>query len=186
FVPDSFNQNPIDLISDNALDNERTEERQFRNGRRSASKSNANKKGEFFVDLAEHEVFGGDTLKRHVGKKEATLKAVVRAPRKFWGPMVSTERKQHGSFKSLSSAQKLVNSTITQNQDQVKLVASGKRRRVYIKKTFNSKTGIEARKMGPNGKIVIRNTYEVAVVLIHTPDMPGGFIVLTAYPLNSN
>jgi SPP1 gp7 family putative phage head morphogenesis protein len=136
-------------------------------------------------DLAEHEAAGGHTIALHVGKSEEFLLRAVSVDQ-FQSWLFSTFRKRHGSFSSLQAAQSLTNSNLSQNAEIVNQVATGQRSEAFITSEFASVTGIEAFRTGPreSAPVVIRQTFGVATVIQHAPDMPNGFIIITSYPRN--
>jgi Phage portal protein/Bacterial CdiA-CT RNAse A domain len=78
------------------------------------------------VDLSEEEQRGGHTIERHVGKSQDYLLSLINDEEmaaQRHGDLA--EGLREGSFTSLEAANKLVNSTIAKNQDQVDLVTSG-------------------------------------------------------------
>lgn len=136
-------------------------------------------------DLTEHEAAGGHTFALHVGKSEEFLLRAVSVDQ-FQSWLFSTFRKRHGSFSSLQAAQSLTNSNLSQNAEIVNQVATGQRSEAFITSEFASVTGIEAFRSGPreSAPVVIRQTFGVATVIQHAPDMPNGFIIITSYPRN--
>jgi hypothetical protein len=89
-----------------------------------------------------------------------------------------------GSFSSVEAANKLVNSTLAQNQGTVNQVAAGILRSDVVHAQFDSITGIEA--VGPNirSEIYFRQTYGVGVMIRHDPDSPRGYLIVSGFPSN--
>jgi hypothetical protein len=134
------------------------------------------------VDLSEEESNGAHTIDEHVGKSDKYLLRRVQDSRFQIGPFGLTPRV--GSFPSLQAAEKLVNSTISQNQDVVDQVASGDLDVKRINAWFKSSTGKEAYAPSARAKPEIRDTWGIAVVLRHDPTARRGFRVISAYPIN--
>lgn len=124
-------------------------------------------------DLAEHEDKGGHTISLHVGKSEEFLFRAVSVDQ-FQSWFFSTFRKRHGSFSSLQAAQRLTNSSLSQNAQFVNAVTTGRRTEAFIIRAFASVTGIEAFRTGPreSAPIVIRQTFGVGTLIEYAPDMP--------------
>jgi hypothetical protein len=95
-----------------------------------------------------------------------------------------------GSFASLGSAGKLINSTLADNQEIVDRVAASKDERgdalrgATIEKTFQQPTGYEAYAPNARSKAEIRDTYSVKVVIRHDDKMKNGYQILTSFPFN--
>lgn len=133
------------------------------------------------VRLEEEELRGGHTIEAHVNRSEEALKAqaleaLVANPK--------AQDSRSGSFSSLATANKLVNSTLAQNADVVGQVVSGIRDRAIAISQFASVTGIEAVAPNARSEPYIRQTYGVGVVIIHDRYASRGFRVLTAFPTN--
>jgi Bacterial CdiA-CT RNAse A domain len=111
------------------------------------------------VDLREDEARGGHTIERHVGKSEAYLKTEVQEMARA---MVERDEDPRGvrlgSFTSLQSATRLVNSTLAQNRDVVDEVIRGQRGGEEVDAIFDSPTGYEA-------YLPRRNLYRICVTL---------------------
>jgi hypothetical protein len=135
------------------------------------------------VDLREDQARGGHTIERHVGKSESFLKTEVR---EMAERMVETDQDPRGvrlgSFTSLQSATRLVNSTLAQNRDVVDEVISGQRGGVEVDAVFDSPTGYEAYLPTPQSIPYMRDTHGVHVVIARDPGFSRGYRVLTAYP----
>jgi hypothetical protein len=87
-----------------------------------------------------------------------------------------------GSFTSVQSANRLVNSTISDNQDKIdQEIRYGEQ--VLISKSFKSPTGYEAYLARANAEPVIRNTFSVEVLIRPDPRSARGWRVHTAYPV---
>lgn len=134
-------------------------------------------------DLAAHEAIGGHTIATHVGKSEAFLLRSVARPR-LRLPIASLFRWRHGSFPSLEAAQKLTNSNLAQNSDIVFEVSIGKRSKAFITSEFSSPTGTEAYRTTRrlSSPVRVRETFGVGTVIVHAPEMPDGFLIVTSYP----
>jgi hypothetical protein len=135
------------------------------------------------VDLLEEEQRGGHAIKEHVGKTERYLKtrvesealAIVARGDSFEGLGV-------GSFHSLSSATRLVNSTLAQNQAIVDSVTRGEVPIGVMTSHYNSPTGQEAFLPRFHAQPYMRSTYGVSVVIVRDPRSPRGFRVQSAFP----
>jgi hypothetical protein len=88
-----------------------------------------------------------------------------------------------GSFSSLEAANKLVNSTLAQNQTVVDQVAQGAVRRDEVEARFGSPTGYEAYVRTTHAQPELRDTYGVRVVIGHDPFAARGYRIITAYPI---
>lgn len=91
---------------------------------------------------------------------------------------------REGSFSSLEAANKLVNSTVAQNQDTVALVAAGLLPRAELDAQFASPTGYEAFLRTGVSAAYIRPTYGVRVIVVPDPTSARGYRVHTAFPVN--
>jgi Bacterial CdiA-CT RNAse A domain len=135
------------------------------------------------VDLREDEARGGHTIERHVGKSEAYLKTEVQEMARA---MVERDEDPRGvrlgSFTSLQSATRLVNSTLAQNRDVVDEVIRGQRGGEEVDAIFDSPTGYEAYLPRPQSVPYMRDTYGVRVVIARDPGSSRGYSVLTAFP----
>lgn len=136
------------------------------------------------VDLFQEEQNGGHTISEHVGKNSAYLMDRVNQTLQVDTPFGSYELvpERAGSFPSVQAAQKLINSTLSQNPLTVSMVANGLLPKELVTATFPSKTGIEAFRPSSTAQPYIRDTYGVGVVIQFDPKSSKGFRVLTAYP----
>jgi hypothetical protein len=91
-----------------------------------------------------------------------------------------------GSFTSLDSATRLVNSTLAQNRTIVDQVASGALPVKRVEAQFGSVTGYEAYAPTERSQPYMRDTYGVGVVIRHDPLSGKGFGVISAFPRNIN
>ena len=137
------------------------------------------------VNLLEEEGgrHGGHTITVHAGRSPQSLLSRVRGDR-IRGVTHSTYRKRDGSFPSVAAANRLVNSALAQNSFIVAQVANGSQRRAFLVARFASATGIEAYAPTEHSIPYLRTTYGVAVEIVHDPNAPNGFRVVTAYPRN--
>jgi len=131
--------------------------------------------------LLEERERGGHTIEKHVGKTPEWLLAAARGDRRVLG-IVEHARSRWGAFPSLEAANRLVNAALSQNQQLVEIVASGRLQRDLITAQFSSRTGIEAYAPSIRAQHYIRDTYGVGVVIVHDPRSRNGFTVQTAYP----
>lgn len=87
-----------------------------------------------------------------------------------------------GSFTSLEAANKLVNSTRSDNSAIVEKVASGELGGARVEKEFGSKTGYEAFKRNDRAQPYIRDATAVGVFIAHDSSLPRGYRIVTAFP----
>ncbi len=136
------------------------------------------------VDLLEQEQRGGHAISEHADRTYDYLKARVRD-----GARSTLERGDTfdglsvGSFTSVQSANRLVNSTISANQNKVDQGIRDGESSVVISKRFTSPTGYEAYLARANAEPVIRDTFGVKVVIQPDPGSARGWRVHTAYPI---
>ena len=137
--------------------------------------------GRFRNDLLIHEMrTDAHTIKEHVGKSEEYM---LRRVQGFQAdPDVS--RFTSGSFSSLESANRLVNSVMDTHSDVVNEVAAGIRPGAALAVEFDSVTGREAFAATRNATPYMRETYSVRVVIKHDPASPFGYWIHTAFPSN--
>lgn len=81
----------------------------------------------------------GHTIREHVGRSRTSLIRRVRRERTRI-LFITVGRRRDGSLSSLSSANRLVNATLAQNRAIVDEVASGRRRRAFVRGWFRSPT----------------------------------------------
>jgi hypothetical protein len=136
------------------------------------------------VDLLEEEERGGHAIKEHIGKSDSYLKArVEREALAIVERGDSFEGLGVGSFHSLSSATKLVNSTIAKNRAVIERVVGGQDRVGFITSYFSSPTGKEAFLARFHAQPYMRDIYGVSVVIVRDPRSPRGFRVQSAFPI---
>ena len=136
-----------------------------------------------YVDLANEERLGGHPIEEHVGKSVSYLKAKVREEASrivdrgddFRGLSV-------GSFHSLSSANRLVNSTIAKNRDIIDQLLRGERQTAFFDAEFGSATGYEAYLPRYHAEPHMRETNSVGVFVLKDPFAKKGWRVQSAYP----
>jgi hypothetical protein len=88
-----------------------------------------------------------------------------------------------GSFTSVQSANRLVNSTISDNQAKIDQGIRDGEPSVEISKRFPSPTGYEAYLARAHAEPVIRNTFGVKVVIRPDAGSTRGWRVHSAYPV---
>jgi hypothetical protein len=142
------------------------------------------RQGGYPVDLLEERELGGHAIEGHI-RSDQSLKSdlearVAEAVRK--GDSVSDMRQ--GSFSSLESANKLVNSTIAENPEQVSRIVNGTSPKENLDKDFPFPTGKEAVARTERSQIYIQDTYSVRVVIVPDGSVAKGFRVETAFPMN--
>jgi hypothetical protein len=136
------------------------------------------------VDLLEQEQRGGHTIGEHAGMTYDYLKSRAREEARR-----TLERGDYfdgfsaGSFTSVQSANRLVNSTISDNQDKIDQVMRDGEPFVLISKSFKSPTGYEAYLARAHAEPVIRDTFGVEVLIRSDPGSARGWRVHTAYPV---
>jgi Bacterial CdiA-CT RNAse A domain len=135
------------------------------------------------TSLLDEEARGGHTIKRHVGKSDIHLLDRVRTE-KIRAGIFTIGLKRAGTFPSVEAAEKLVNLSISRNQDAVDRILSGTSQQEYIEEMFPSPTGREAYRKSDQSQPYMRDTYGVALWLGRDPSSPNGYIVRTAYPMN--
>ncbi len=69
------------------------------------------------IDILEEDALGGHTFEKHVAKPEECLKARILGSRTNIAGIVTFGEARAGSFTSIEATNKLVNSTISQNQE---------------------------------------------------------------------
>ena len=141
--------------------------------------------GRYFVDLTQEEDFGGHTLEKHVGKSDDYLLYRMNTEVYDYG-IFETPLNFASTFPSLGAANKLVNSTLSQNSTFVDDVAAGNygNNPVEVISHFESPTGRQAFRTSDNSQPRLRNVFGVLVVIKYDPSVPKGFYIKTAYPTN--
>jgi hypothetical protein len=135
------------------------------------------------IDLREEEQRGGHAIAAHVGKSRDYLLSVVRDIQQDTIDNESFIRGvREGSFTSLEAANKIVNSTISQNQNIVDSVAQGASQRGELDAQFSSPTGYEAFAQSERSQVEIRTTYGVRVIIAYDAASGKGYRIVTAYP----
>jgi hypothetical protein len=134
------------------------------------------------VDLQEERRLGGHTIENHIGKSEPYLLNLVQQQ------ALSTTRRgeyaeglREGSFSSLEAANKLVNSTIAQNETKVDLVITGSSPREQLDAQFSSPTGYEAYARTERSAAYIRDTNGVRVIIVPDRNSAKGYRVDTHF-----
>jgi len=136
------------------------------------------------IDLREEDRRGGHTIAEHVNVNPERL-----ADRLHREADRSIERGDEfrglaiGSFTSLDSATKLVNSAISQNQDAVSSVARGREPFAIIEARFDSITGYEAYLPTFHAQPYARDTYGVRVFVVRDQSVGRGYRVQSAFPI---
>jgi HK97 family phage portal protein len=136
------------------------------------------------IDLLEQQQRGGHTISEHVDRTYDYLKSRARENAQnildrgddFRGARV-------GSFTSVQSANRLVNSTISDNQAKVDQAIRDGEPHVLISKNFKSPTGYEAYVARAHAEPYIRNTFGVEVLIRPDPGSARGWRVHSAYPV---
>ena len=140
------------------------------------------------LNLLEHEnVNGSHTIGQHVGKSDAYLLGRMQGIRQ--GPF-TLYKVAHSTFSSLESANRLVSSTLGSPENRLLLetFVRGDANQIVLHKYFGSVTGRVAYRSGHipfirAGKVVFTAGTGVTAVVRRNDQMPGGFVVHTAYPI---
>lgn len=135
------------------------------------------------VDILEEGPVGAHIYAQHVNKSDDYLLGRVRGGGLATRPF-SLVPKRAGTFPSVEAANKLINSTLSDNSGTVAEIASGNRAGEFVVKTFASPTGREAFSPPPYAQPYIRDTHSVAVVIAHDRAAKRGFRIISAYPMN--
>lgn len=146
--------------------------------------------GNYGVNLLEHEgINDGHPVSLHVNKSDEFLVVAVRIKQAIGRQdyvdrrLLSKDGVRHGTFANITAANKLVNATIAANSAAVdQFLQSGKEYGSFSA-YFNSATGREAYAPGWWGKVELRETYGVRIVLRRDPTFPQPFRVHTAFPI---
>jgi hypothetical protein len=140
------------------------------------------------VNILEEDALGGHTFERHVNKPDEYLKARILASRRNIPFIGNAGEKRAGSFTSLEAANKLVNSTLSQNHEKVDAFVKGQFPLwlpfMYVHADFNAPTGYEAYAPNDRSQPMMRTTYGVTVHILRTDRSKKGYYVLRAWPTN--
>jgi hypothetical protein len=141
--------------------------------------------GPFRLDYTEEErgLHDGHTIRDHVGKSDENLKQRSARTRTSVGP-IGFWKPRIGSFHSLSAANRLVNSALSQNAALVEEVVKGGREAAILEAWFDTPTGKEAFAPKFNSSTTIRETFGVRILIRHDGASPRGFRIFTAFPTN--
>jgi hypothetical protein len=140
--------------------------------------------GGYPVDLLEERELGGHAIERHVTSRQSVVNNVRDGIDYARRNGDSTGDMRESSFTSLEAANKLVNSTISENPDQVNRVVSGLSPKEILHKEFETPTGFEAYAKNESSSIILSDTYAVRVVIVPDGRVAKGFRVDTAFPTN--
>jgi HK97 family phage portal protein len=140
------------------------------------------------ISILEEDAIGGHTFERQVNKPEEYLKARILGSRRNIPLIASYGEKRAGSFTSLEAANKLVNSTISQNQARIDAFVQGRIPMslpfMYAHADLDAPTGYEAYAPNHRARPTMRTTYGVTVHIIRSDRSPRGYYVLRAWPTN--
>lgn len=139
----------------------------------------------YAVDLRAEEARGGHTIREHVAKPSEYLLTRVRREQSDTAAQRNrAEGLRVGSFASLDSATRLVNSTLARNRLIVDQVANGTLPGGRMTSRFEGVTGYEAYAATERSQAYMRETRGVFVRILRDPTSDRGYRVLTAYPVN--
>ena len=140
------------------------------------------------ISILEEDALGGHTFERHVNKTEEYLKARLLANRPSGPTIFGVGEKRAGSFSSLEAADKLVNSTLSQNRDKIEAFVAGRFPMslpfMYAHADFDAPTGYEAYAANNRQQPQMRTTYGVTVHIVRTDKSSKGYYVVRAWPTN--
>jgi hypothetical protein len=140
------------------------------------------------IDILEEDRLGGHTFERHIGKPFAYLEARLLNNRVNIPYIVAIGEKRAGSFTTVEAANKLINSTVSQNKDEIATFLAGGIMRLWpyetLYATFKQPTGYEAYTQDDETPVTKRTTYDVGVRIVRDASVPRGFRVDSAWPLN--
>ena len=140
------------------------------------------------INIVEEDALGGHTFARHVNKPEEYLRARILGSRRNIPYIASFGERRAGSFTSLEAANKLVNSTISQNQERVDAFVQGRFPMslpfMYAHADFDAPTGYEVYAPNHRAQPIMRTTYGVTVHIVRSDRSPRGYYVLRAWPTN--
>jgi len=142
------------------------------------------------VDILEEDALGGHTVERHVAKPEEYLKARILGSRiNVFGIITAGERRA-GSFTSIEAANKLVNSTLAQNQDKVDAFVARRFPSILpfmnLFADFDSPTGYEVYAPNDRAQPRMRQTYGVTVHIRRSDQSDKGYFVHSSWPMNKD
>lgn len=142
------------------------------------------------IDILEEDALGGHTFERHVNKPDEYLKARILGSRVNIPYIVSVGEKRAGSFTSLEAANKLLNSTVAQNQEKIDAFVKGSFPLslpfMYVYAEFSTPTGYEAYAPNDRSQPTMRATYGVTAHIVRSGQSDKGYYVFRAWPMNSD
>lgn len=130
---------------------------------------------------------GGHTIRDHVNKSDEYLIGEVerRGQRYSIAPSVSVViYRAEGSFSDVRTANDLVNRALDSDQEKIDRVANSVSASETIDYRVGRTTGKEAYYSIESGKVEMRRTHSVRVVIVADRTLDRGFRVLTAFPFN--
>ena len=141
----------------------------------------------YSVDLqAEEQLWGGHTVRDHVGKSPDELIAEAKGTLVDYpagGGFIVSTYIPAGSYPSLEVANDFVNRLLQSHTDKVDLVAGGQLDEAWIEDRIGYPTGAEAL-LDAQRHFTTRSTYNAGVLIVHDGRVPRGYRVKTAYPKN--
>jgi len=142
------------------------------------------------VDILEEDALGGHTVERHVAKSEEYLKARILGSRTNVAGILTFGEARAGSFASVEAANKLVNSTLSQNRDKIDAFVGSQFPAfspfMFLFAEFDSPTGYEAYARNPRSQPVMRSTSSVTVFVRRSDRSDKGYYVESAWPMNED
>jgi hypothetical protein len=122
-----------------------------------------------------------------VGKPEEYLKARILGSRRNISGIITLGERRAGSFTSLESANKLVNSTLSTNSTDIDNFVAGRFPAVlpfkYVHADFDSPTGYEAFAPNERTQARMRTTYGVTAYIVRDGS-ERGYRIHSAWPTN--
>ena len=147
-------------------------------------------KTRFSIDILNEDKVGGHTYQFHVGKSDDFMRRRLSTPLASSPNGIQIFLTETSTFTSLSSANRLINATLSMKAYEVDDFLRGTDNSKFITAYFSSPTGrtmystapVVSRNRSP-GSFVTETTYGVGVVIQRAPYLQNGFYVKTSYPI---
>jgi Bacterial CdiA-CT RNAse A domain len=120
--------------------------------------------------LSSHELSGGHTISRHIGKTDADLAARLMAEPRISGASSFTDR---------AVAERAVSDALAANSADIASWLSGAQRRMPA---FEVNVGYDVGRSLPRGATSASNVQGVRIVLERDTSMATGYKIITAFP----